>query len=452
MRLRISLFLLACGLMAATGLAQAQGLRMGRAAAPAAASVQADAVAGDYIVALVNAEPITNNEVRTRMTRLEAQIAQQGGQLPPRDDMLKAVLERLISEKALLNQASETGLKVDDLSVDQAEQGLARQNQISLDELHRRVSADGLSLGQFRSELRNQITLGRLRDRDLEPRVRVNDLEADQYLLQQQRLAAAQAPDIQLAQILVTVPEGASDTEIQSRKTAATHLAERARAGADFAALAREHSQSADRQNGGDMGLRSAERYPTLFVEAVQDMPVGGVSDPVRSGAGFHILKLLDRQQPGLPAKTVTQTHARHILLTPSAKLSEAAAREQLLDLRRRVLQGNSDFAALARQFSQDGSARQGGDLGWANPGVFVPEFEDVLKRLAPGEIAEPMVSRYGMHLIQLLERRQAVLSQAEQRDLVRSQLREKKMDEAYDNWVNEVRGRAYIEMREAPQ
>lgn len=454
MRHRFSRALLAAGLLLAAVGVSAQGLRLSRSADTPAARESASppaAIEGDYIVALVNADPVTNNEVRARVARLEAQ-GQAGGRLPPRPELIKMVLDRLIAEKALLSHASETGLKVDDASVDQAELALARQNQISRDELRRRVAADGVSPNQFRTELRNQIILSRVRERDLEPRVRVTDLEADQFLLQQQRIAALMPPEINLAHILISVPEGLGEAELKNRQLVAEKLADRARSGADFGELAREHSQAPDRANGGELGLRSSERYPPLFVEATQALAVGGISAVVRSGAGFHVLKVLDRRQPGLPAKTVTQNHARHILLLITPKLSESAAREQLLDLRRRVLQGNSDFAALARQFSQDGTARKGGDLGWTNPGVFVPEFEEVLNALAPGEIAQPLMSRFGMHLIQLLERRQAELSQAEQRDMVRGQLREKKMDEAYDNWVQEIRGRAYIEMRDPPQ
>jgi peptidyl-prolyl cis-trans isomerase SurA len=454
MRHRLPIALLASCLMIAAAHVHAQGLRLNRSPESPAVREAASApvaVEGDYIVALVNTDPVTNNEVRSRLARLEAQ-SQAGGRLPPRQELIQMVLDRLISEKALLSHANETGVKVDDASVDQAEQTLARQNQISLDELRRRVAADGVSVNQFRTELRNQIILARVRERDLEPRVRVTDLEADQFILQQQRLAALAPPEINLAHILVSVPEGLGEADLKSRQAIAEKLADRARGGADFGQLAQQNSQAPDRVKGGELGLRSADRYPPLFVEATQALPVGGISDVVRSGAGFHVLKVLDRRQPGLPAKTVTQNHARHILLLIGPKMSEAAAREQLLDLRRRVLQGNSDFAALARQFSQDGTARKGGDLGWTNPGVFVPEFEEVLNSLAPGEIAQPLVSRFGMHLIQLLERRQSELNQAEQRDLVRGQLREKKMDEAYDNWVQEIRGRAYIEMRDPPQ
>jgi peptidyl-prolyl cis-trans isomerase SurA len=186
-------------------------------------------------------------------------------------------------------------------------------------------------------------------------------------------------------------------------------------------------------------------------VQAVQKLPEGGVSDIVRSGAGFHVIKVLERHGGGLPGPTVIQSHARHILLRPNAQLSEAAAVQRLADFKRRVQAGQADFAQLAREFSQDTSARNGGDLGWANPGVFVPEFEDTLNALAPGQISDPVISRFGVHLIQLLERRQATLTQREQREIARNQLREKKLDELYAQWAQDVRGRAYVELREPP-
>ena len=199
------------------------------------------------------------------------------------------------------------------------------------------------------------------------------------------------------------------------------------------------------------MGLRTADRYPPLFVQAVQALPEGGVSEVVRSGAGFHVIKVIEKRRGGLPGATVVQNHARHILLRPSAQLSESAARQRLADFKKRVDAGHADFAQLAREYSQDGSAANGGDLGWAAPGMFVPEFEEALNSLAPGQIAEPLMTRFGVHLIQLLERRQATLTQREQRDIARNLLREKKLDEAYVQWAREVRGRAYVEFRDPP-
>jgi peptidyl-prolyl cis-trans isomerase SurA len=227
---------------------------------------------------------------------------------------------------------------------------------------------------------------------------------------------------------------------------------QRARAGEDFAKLAREVSDAPDAaQNGGVVGLRSGDRYPSLFLQAVQSVPEGGVSDVVRSGAGFHILKVLEKRSGGVPGAVVLQSHVRHILLRPGPQLSEQAARERLLEFKRRIQAGQADFAQLARQYSQDGSAPEGGDLGWSSPGLFVPEFEEAIDALQPGQISDPIVTRFGVHLVQLLGRRQEKLTQQQQREAARNALREKKLDDAYAEWAQEVRGRAYVEFRDPP-
>jgi peptidyl-prolyl cis-trans isomerase SurA len=295
--------------------------------------------------------------------------------------------------------------------------------------------------------------LTRLREREVDPRVRVGDQEVDQYL--QEQLAGSADPNRQLvnmAQLLVAVPDGSSEAQVEALKEKALRALARARAGEDFTGLVRELSDAKDRDSGGQLGLKTADRYPPLFLEATEPLAVGGITDLVRSGAGFHILKLLERRAAGLPPMTVTQSRARHILLIPSGQLSEAAARDKLNDFKNRIQSGRADFAVLARENSQDGSAAQGGALGWANPGQFVPEFEEVMNRLAPGQISEPLISRFGVHLIQLLERRNAVVDEKDRREMVRNMLREKKFNESYAIWVQDVRGRAYIEVRDPPQ
>jgi peptidyl-prolyl cis-trans isomerase SurA len=337
--------------------------------------------------------------------------------------------------------------------VDLAEQNVARQNQIDVAELRRRLSAEGIALAQYRENLRDQLLLTRLRERELESRGKVTDLEVDQYIRAQLGSTELSALELNLAHILVAVPENANEAQIAGLRARAQRAVDRARAGEDFIKLAREFSDAPGvSTNGGVIGVRTADRYPPLFVESIKELPEGAVSDIVRSGAGFHIIKILERHQGGLPGARIVQSHVRHILLRPSAQLSEAAARAQLADFRKRILAKQADFAELARQFSQDASGPNGGDLGWTNPGLFVPEFEEVINSLSPGEIAEPMVSRFGLHLVQLLERRQATLTDREQRELARNLLREKKLDEAYVLWAQEVRGRAYVEMREPPQ
>lgn len=432
--------------------AAAQGLRttpeIGLRPAPRSAGPQP----ADYIVAVVNSEPITNNEVRRRMLRYEQQLAQQGSALPPRTQLAREVLDRLISEKAQLQVARETGVRVDDAVVDQAEQTVARQNSIDVAELRRRVQADGMSPAQFREDLRTQIMLQRLRDRELQARVRVSDLDIDQYL-REQGAGDPALTELGLAHILVAVPENASEAQVAQAQAKAQQVLQRARAGEDFAKLARENSDAAGAaQNGGLLPVRTADRLPPQFVDATRNLNAGGISELLRSQAGFHIVKLLEKRDLGKTGISVTQSHARHILLRPGAQLTEQQARQRLADYKRRVQAGQADFAALARDHSQDASARNGGDLGWASPGMFVPEFEEVLDALSPGQVADPITTRFGVHLIQLLERRQAALSPREQREVVRNLLRERKMDEAYVRWAQEVRGRAYVELREPPQ
>jgi peptidyl-prolyl cis-trans isomerase SurA len=422
---------------------QAQALRVAPAAGGAATS--------DYIVAVVNSEPLTNTEVQREVLRVQQQLAAQRRPAPDFQRLAAEMLERLINQKVLLQFARETGIRVEEAAIDQTEQSIAAQNQLTVPELRRQVEADGLSIGQFRSQLRDQILIQRLRERDLEPRVRVSESEIDDYLQAQRNTQDLSQLDINLAQVLIAVPEGASADQVQALQAQARKVLERARAGEDFATLVRTYSEPSAQSNGGQLGLRSADRYPASFVEATQGLAPGEVAELVRSLAGFHVLKVVEKVNVGLPAMSVTQSRARHILLRPSAQLDEAQARARLLDFKKRVQAGQADFAALAREHSQDGSAAQGGDLGWASPGMFVPEFENVMNQLAPGEVSEPLVSRFGLHLIQVLERRQNKLSEAEQRGAVRALLREKKLEEATQTWTQELRGRAYVELRQPP-
>ena len=439
-------------------MAQAQGLKPSlQLRTPELATVRGAGVgtgqqAADYIVAVVNSEPITNNEVRAKLVRAEQQLTQQGAALPPRGELARQVMERLIGDKAQLQLARTSGLRVEENAVENAVLGVARQNQISVEELRRRLVVDGISYNQFRSELRDEIMISRLRQRELDSRVTVTEQNIDQFLREQQESTAQSAPEINLAQILVAVPENATPQQVAALQAKAVQAADRAKAGTDFGVLANEMSDSPTRSTGGQMGLRSAERYPPLFLEAAKNLPVGGIAGPVRSGAGFHVLKMVEKKQAGMPGMNVTQTRARHILLRITPVLSERAAREKLVDIKKRIAGGQSDFATLARETSEDASAKEGGDLGWASPGTFVPEFEQVMNSLAPGQISEPLTSRFGVHLIQVVERRDTELSKREQREMARNALREIKQEEAYTLWAQEVRGRAYVEYREPPQ
>ncbi len=462
-----SILSLAClATLAATAGAQ-QGFRSGggitdimhrpRLAAPAARPAAPAAPvqrAAEFIVALVNSEPITNTEVLTRVQRLIQENPD--AERVPRPELARLVLERLISERAQLQLAKETGIKVDEIAVDQAEQTVARQNQLTLPELRQRVAAEGISQQAFRNDLRDQLMLTRLRGREVDSKVKVSDAEADQFLQDQRNSGGKGDPsmlNLNLAQLLVAVPENATEAQVAQAQQKAQGLAQRARAGEDFAKLVQDNSDAPDRANGGALGMRTADRYPPLFVEAVQSTAVGGIVGPVRSGAGFHVVKVIAKEQIGSADAVVTQTHARHILLQNDPKRTTEQAVAQLAEFKRRIQAGNgADFASLARDNSQDGSAKDGGDLGWARPGMFVPEFEEAMNRLAPGQISDPVVSRFGVHLIQVLERRNVKPSQDEQREAARAVLRDQRTEEAFNTWAQEVRARAYVEFRDPPQ
>ncbi len=407
----------------------------------------------DYIVAVVNSEPITNNEVQNLKLRLEKQL-QPGSATPNAQMLTQQALDQLINEKAQMQQARDNGIRIDDAEVDQTELNISRQNQVSKEELYKRVALEGLSVSAFREQLRSQLMISRLREREVDNRARISDTEVEQYIQGQQAgsPSVSNQIDLNLGMILIAVPENSSDQELAELKIKAQQIAQRAKSGESFAALAQAFSQALDKgANGGEMGMRPTDRYPTLFIDSTQNLSKGQVSDPVRSGAGFHILKVLERKQSDMSSTLIVQTRARHILLRTGNDLPETAARSRLVSYKQRI-QAGTDFADLARQFSQDGSASAGGDLGWSSPGQFVPEFEEVMARLRPGQISDPLISRFGAHLIQVMERREVPLSVREQREMVRTQLREKKIEELYSAWVEELRGRAYVELRDPPQ
>jgi len=427
------------------------GLLAGPASAQTAAAGSTPMRAADYIVAVVNSEPITNGDVNRQRQRLERE-AEGAPQRPTREELTRLALEQLINRKAQAQEARDSGVRIDDDLVDQTEQNIAASNQISREEFRRRLQAQGLDPKVFREELREQLLVQRLRDRELQSRVRVSELEVEQYLRDQAQTQRQQPAEINLAMVLIAVPENASPEQVGQLQDRARMVADRARRGEDFAGLVRTYSQAFDRDaNAGVLGLRPEDRYPELFVEAAKRLKTGEVTDPVRSGAGFHVLKLLERREAGA-ALTITQTRARHILLQPGPQMNREQAVARLAEVRRQIAAGQKGFAAAAREMSQDGSAEQGGDLGWASPGMFVPEFEQAMNALQPGQLSQPLVSRFGVHLIEVTERREQTLSPAEQREIARQALREKKQEEAIVDWAQEVRGRAYVEMREPPQ
>jgi peptidyl-prolyl cis-trans isomerase SurA len=333
-------------------------------------------------------------------------------------------------------------------AIDQAESNLAAQNQMDLAQFRQSLSQRGISQTAFREQIRDQIVLSRLHEREVDSRVRVTDTEVENALAARQAANADPlAQEINLANLLVALPENPTPAQVAQAQNQAQQLLERMRAGEKFEALAKELS-SPERSNGGPLGLRRADRYAPLFVNAVQGLAVGQVSEPVRSDAGFHLLLLVERRA-GNPVQTVPQTRARHILLRTSAQLSQTQAVAQLSEARARIMAGGTTFEAAARELSQDGSAAQGGDLGWANPGMFVPEFETAMDRLKEREISQPLVSRFGVHLLQVMERRSVELSPAQVRDRLRAELRAQRTEEAFATWERDVRNRAYVEIRE---
>ena len=433
--------------------ADAQGIRLAPSLAlPAASNAQTGVVQADFIVAIVNSEPITNNEIKTRLIRYERRLAEQGAPMPSRADLSREILEDIIREKLQLKLARETGIRVDERTLEAALQNFAKQNNISLNDLRNRSSVDGIGFGQIRADVQNQLLIQKLRERDVSGAIKVSDTEIDSFIKDQLRSEQVAELNLDLAQILIAIPEGANAARVQSALERATRIIARARAGEDFYKLAVENSDAKDASTGGQMGLKSAERYPTLFTEATKDLKEGELAGPIRSGAGFHVLKLLAKQVPSNSNFAIIQTNARHILLRTNAALSEAAAKTQLSALKRRIESGAVSFANAAKEVSQDGSAAAGGELGWANPGQFVPEFEGPMGQLAIGQVSEPMVTRFGVHLLLVQERRKAQLSDAEQREVARNALREKKFDDAYANWMRDLRSNAYIEYRDLQQ
>ena len=384
------------------------------------------------------------------MQRTAREFAQQRVAVPSDDELQRRVLERLINERAQLQHARETGIRVDEAAVDQAEQGVARQNQIDVAELRQRVAKDGFTVAQFRSQLRDQLTLSRVHEREVEGRLRISEAEIDAVIAEQQ---AGQndpmAQEINLGNLLVSVPESATTEQAAQRMLLAQKILDRLRAGEEFAALVSELS-SGDRANGGQLGLRRADRYPPSFVAATQSLAIGQVSEIVRSGAGFHILKVVERKAPSVAAPVAVQTRARHILLRPGPQMSSAAAVAQATDFKKRIESRSATFEALAREYSQDGSAPQGGELGWVAQGAFVPEFEEPMNRLAEGQISAPVVSRFGVHLIQVMERRRVELSEREVREGIRARLKESRYEAAFTAWAQEIRSNAFVEIREA--
>jgi peptidyl-prolyl cis-trans isomerase SurA len=403
---------------------------------------------GDWIAVVVNQELVTAGEVDRRVERAQAEAAR-GARLPPEAELRRQALDTLIDERAMISSARESGMRVDDSEIDRAVQNIAAQNQLTLPQLRQRLAAEGIDYGRFRANVRDQIMIERLREREVYARIRVKDEEIDAYLQQRQDAARVDA-DTNLAQILITVPEDANPGVLAERRARVDAALARLKAGEAFDAVARAVSEDGNRAKGGEIGPRPASRLPDLFVDATKALKVGEyTSNAVRSGAGFHILKVLDRKEAALGK--ITQTRARHVLLRTSAQLNAETAAKRLAEYKREIESGGKTFEEIARQFSEDGSAASGGDLGWSSPGQMVPEFEAAMNELAINGLSAPVVSRFGVHLIQVLERRDTAVEPRQLREQARNVLREQKFEQAYTDWTKELRSRAYVEYREPP-
>jgi peptidyl-prolyl cis-trans isomerase SurA len=414
------------------------------------AAAQLFAQTGDYIVAVVNQELVTASEVQQRVARVREEAARNRATLPPLPALRKQVLEQLIDERVLVTNARDTGARIDDPEIDRAVANVATQNQMTLAQLRERLRKEGIPFAKFRENIRDQIMVERVREREVVSRIKVSDAEIDE-LIEKRRIAAGTSAQINVAQILVTVPDGAGDSVVAERRSRIDAALKRVRGGEDFATVAREISEDSNRAQGGEMGLRPVDRLPDLFARAVQPLKPGDITpEPIRSGAGFHVLKLIDRKES--QAFTVDQSRVRHILLRPSPELSAEAAARRLLQFKRDILSRARTFEQLARDNSEDASAAQGGDLGWTAPGSFVPEFEEAMAALPVGGISDPVTTRFGLHLIQVIDRRQTTLDSRQLREQARNILREQKFEAAFTEWLRDLRGRAYVEYREPPQ
>jgi peptidyl-prolyl cis-trans isomerase SurA len=410
---------------------------------PAVAAPQ-EPVEADRIVAVVGDEVITLVELNSRLDSALKQLQKQGTPLPPRDVLEKQMLERLIVERAQLQLARDTGLRIDDAQLDQAIGRIAANNRLSQQQFREALQRDGIPYATFREDIRNEMTMVRLREREVDGRIVISEGEIDNYLANQ--AANGGGEEFQIAHILLRAPESASPEQLHKLRQRGEQALARANAGENFAQLAAAFSDAPDALQGGNLGWRPVDRLPSLYAEAVGKLQPGQVSPLLRSSAGFHIIKLVERRG-GSQQASVQQTHARHILVRTSEVLSESEARHRLESVRERIANG-TDFAEQARLYSQDGSAAKGGDLGWLNPGDTVPEFERAMDGLKVGEVSEVVQSPFGLHLIQVLERRERDVSSERERMNARQALRERKIDESYQDWLRQLRDRTYVENR----
>ena len=399
----------------------------------------------DRIVAVVGREVVTASELAERRDLAERQLQRQGTPLPERGILERQILERLILDKAQLQLARENGVRVEEIQLDRALERIAENNRMSLTAFRQALEKDGVPFEKFRNEVREQIQMQRLREREVDDRIEVSESEIDTFLAEDK--SGGSRSEYNLAHVLVRLPEQASPEQIDLARNKAEKARAESAAGADFARIAASYSDAPDALQGGMMGWRAEDRLPEIFAGAVKGLRAGETSAVLRSAGGFHVIKLIERRGAEENAP-VEQTHARHILIRTSETVSEADARRRLADIRERIITGGADFAEMAKLYSADGSASRGGDLDWLLPGDTVPDFERVMVSLKQGEVSEPFKSPFGWHLMQVLERRAAGLTQDRRRLQARQALKERKADEAFQEWLRQLRDRTYVEMR----
>lgn len=404
----------------------------------------------DSILVVVNNEVITRQEVADRLASVEQRMTSQNAQLPPRNQLVRQIVERMIVERAQAQMAKESGIAVDDAMLDRAMQRIADQNKLSMPEFRTRLEKEGMVYSAFREEIRREILGQRLREREVDNKVTVTESEVDNYLAAEAN-AGDTRQEVDIAQILIRVPENATPEQTAARRERAEDVLRQLKTGADFAKTAAAFSDAADALQGGDLGWRPAERLPQLFLDGVAKLQDGQVGPILKSGNGFHILKLVGRRNAGntqAAAPAVQQTHVRHILIKVNQVVTAADARRKLAELKERLDHGSASFEELAKLYSNDLSASKGGDLGWVYPGDTVPEFERAMDQLKPGEVSEPIESPFGFHLIQVVERKTDDATKERARQAARQAIRDRKIEEANEDWTRQIRDRAYVEYR----
>ena len=399
----------------------------------------------DRIIAIVDQSVITEQELIDRTHTITAQLEKQGTELPPQDILQKQILERLIADSLQLQLAAQTGLKVDDSQLDKTIERIAEQNKLSVDQFKSMLEKDGITMRKFREDIRSEITISRLREREVDNKLNISEGEIDNYLTTQANRGEEQ-DEFEVSHILIRTPEDSSPEDLQKAKTKTQEALKQLADGKSFAQVSAEFSDTPNALEGGALGWKNGSQMPTLFLDVLKNLQPGEIAKPVRSPNGFHILKLTSRRG-GTSSMVVNQTHARHILIKLSEVVSEKEAKRKMDGIKERLDNG-AKFEELARQYSEDGSANNGGDLGWVNPGDTVPAFEKAMNTLGIGEISEPVLSPFGWHIIQALERRQQDMTKEASRLKARQEIRARKSEEAYQDWIRELRDRAFVELR----